>query len=175
MKLKILWCVPVLILGFCYGYIVWKSDSSQGPALQGKAAPDFRFARPSGRMASLADFRGKVVLISFWATWCPPCQEEMPSMERLSRAMDANRLVILPFSVDRSWGPVKRFMADNAFSMPVYADFDRNISTLYGTSKFPETYIIDKKGVVAFKVIGAIDWMAPEMLSFLNQLQAASK
>jgi peroxiredoxin len=96
-------------------------------------------------------------------------------MERLSRVMDANRLVILAFSVDRSWDPVKRFMADNGFSLPVYADFDRSISSLYGTSKFPETYIVDKQGVVAFKVIGTIDWMAPEMLSFLNQLQAASE
>ena len=91
-------------------------------------------------------------------------------MNALRQLTDPNQLVILAFSVDQSWDPVNRFMSENQYSLPVYADFDRKISTLYGTYKFPETYIINKTGEVAFKVIGSTDWTDPEMLSYLRQL-----
>ena len=76
----------------------------------------------------------------------------------------------VPLNWKQSWDPVHRFMSENQYSLPVYADFYRKISTLYGTYKFPETYIINKKGEVAFKVIGSTDWTDPEMLSYLRQL-----
>lgn len=135
-------------------------------------APGFSFPQPSGREAYLRDFRGRVVLINFWATWCPPCRDEMPSMNELRQILDPNQLAILAFSVDQSWDPVNRFMSENHYTLPVYADFDRKISTLYGTRKFPETYIIDKRGKVAFKVIGPTDWLDSEMLSYLRRLMA---
>jgi thiol-disulfide isomerase/thioredoxin len=118
------------------------------------------------------DFRGRVVLINFWATWCAPCREEMPPMNDLHQVPGFDQLAILAFSVDQSWDEVNRFMSENHFTLPVYADFDRKISTLYGTHKFPETYIIDKKGQVAFKVIGSTNWMDSEMLSYLRRLMA---
>ncbi len=135
-------------------------------------APDFSFSPSPGRVATLKDFRGRVVLINFWATWCTPCRDEMPSMNDLRQGPSFDQLVILAFSVDRAWDEVNRFMSENQFTLPVYADFDRKISTLYGTRKFPETYIIDKKGKVALKVIGSTDWMDSEMLSYLRRLMA---
>ena len=135
-------------------------------------APDFTFSSSPGKVAYLKDFRGRVVLINFWATWCAPCRDEMPSMNDLRRGPRFDQLVILAFSVDQSWDEVNRFMSENHFTLPVYADFDRKISTLYGTRKFPETYIIDKKGKVAFKIIGSTDWMDSEMLSYLSRLMA---
>ena len=94
----------------------------------------------------------------------------MPSLNALYEVMDPNRLVILAFSVDQSWIPVRRFLSENHYTLPVYADFNRKIATFYGTLKFPETYIVDKKGKVAFKVIGETNWMAPEMRSYLDRL-----
>ena len=135
-------------------------------------APDFGFIQSSGRRVHLRDFRGQVVLVNFWATWCPPCRDEMPSLNDLGQVKNFNQLVILAFSVDESWDVVNRYMLENHFTLPVCADFDRRISTLYGTRKFPETFIIDKKGKVAFKVIGAAEWMDSEMLSYLRRLIA---
>ena len=147
-------------------------ENSVGPAVEGQAAPDFLFKDQSGKRLSLSDFRGKVVLLNFWATWCPPCRDEMPSMQSLQRQMDKNQFIILALSVDDSWDQVNRFINQSGFELPVYADFDKKISSLYGTYKFPETYILDKRGVVAFKVIGPTDWASPDMLAFLHKLTA---
>jgi cytochrome c biogenesis protein CcmG/thiol:disulfide interchange protein DsbE len=150
----------------------WNPQYTGGPAVEGQKAPDFSFSQSPDKTAFLRDYRGRVVLINFWATWCPPCLDEIPSLNALYEAMDSNRLVILAFSVDQSWDPVRRFLSQNHYVLPVYDDFNRKVSTLYGTHKFPETYIINKKGKVAFKIIGETDWMASEMLSYLRQLMA---
>jgi peroxiredoxin len=163
--LAILFCVIVHVA--CSGY-------GKGPAVQGQLAPDFTFRDQSGKEYSLSAFRGKVVLVNFWATWCPPCLEEMPSMEQLQRRMANQPFAILGLSVDSSWEPVNRFMQQHQLTIPVYADFDKEISTRYGTIVYPETYILDKKGRVAYKVIGPRDWLSAETLKFLDVLLAES-
>jgi peroxiredoxin len=145
-------------------------NGGPGPAVQGEPAPDFTFKDSAGTQYSLSDFKGKVVLVNFWATWCPPCKDEMPSMEILQRRMEKSPFVILALSVDDSWAPVNRFMKENGFNLPIYEDFDKKISTLYGTHMYPETYILDKKGKVAYKVVGPTDWLSSEMMKFLNVL-----
>jgi peroxiredoxin len=161
-----------IILTVCCIALAACSRSGGGPAAQGELAPDFTFKDQAGKQYSLADFRGKVVLVNFWATWCPPCREEMPSMEQLQRRMAQRPFAILGLSVDDSWEPVNRFMKENGVTLPVYVDFDKKISTLYGSFKYPETYIVDKKGKVAYKVVGGTDWMSSEMLKFLEVLVA---
>ena len=147
-------------------------SSGPGPAVQGGAAPEFTFNDQSGKELSLSQLRGKVVLVNFWATWCPPCLDEMPSMQQLQRRMANKPFEMLALSVDNSWEPVNRFMKDNGFTLPVYADFDKRISTLYGTLMWPETYIVDKKGKIAYKVVGPKDWTSSEVLKFLDVLVA---
>lgn len=149
-------------------------EEPKGPAVEGEAAPSVSFKDRFGSQFSLSDFRGKVVLINFWATWCPPCRDEMPSMESLQRQMDQSQFAILALTVDDSWDAVNQFMTQNGFTIPVYSDFNRRIATLYGTSKFPETYILDKQGKVAMKVIGPTDWTAPDMVTYLRKLTAES-
>jgi len=144
--------------------------SGPGPAVQGELAPEFSFKDQSGKELSLAQLRGKVVLVNFWATWCPPCVEEMPSLQQLQRRMANKPFELVALSVDDSWEAVNRFMKDNGFALPVYADFDKRASTLYGTSMWPETYIVDKKGKIAYKVVGAKDWTSSEVLKFLDVL-----
>lgn len=149
-------------------------SSGPGPAVQGEAAPEFAFKDQSGKERSLSGLRGKVVLVNFWATWCPPCRDELPSMQQLQRRMVNKPFEMLALSVDDSWESVNRFMKENGFTVPVYADFDKRISTLYGTHMWPETYIVDKKGKIAYKVIGAKDWTSSEVLKFLDVLIAES-
>lgn len=138
----------------------------------GQLAPQFTTTDRKGQVHQLSDFRGKVVLVNFWATWCSPCVEEMPSMESLRKELDQEQLVIVALSVDDSWEPVKLFFRESNFGLMIYSDFEGKIARLYGTEKVPETYILNKQGVIVHKVVGATNWMAPKMLSFLRQLLA---
>jgi peroxiredoxin len=150
-------------------------ENAAGPAVQGQMAPNFSFSDQFGRKLSLTEFRGKVVLINFWATWCPPCRDEIPSMESLQRQMDKNEFAILALSVDDSWDQVNQFKNQSGFDLPVYADFEKKISSLYGTFKYPETYVLDREGIVALKIIGPTDWTAPELLAFLRKLTTETR
>jgi len=156
-------------------WVLGISCSSQGPLVQGSLAPDFSFRDPLGADHSLSQLRDKVVLLNFWATWCPPCVEEMPSMQQLQRRMEKHPFVMLAFSVDSSWEPVDRFIHRNSLTLPVYADFENEIATLYGTFRYPETFILDKSGRVAHRLLGARDWMSAETLRFLDVLVAAER
>ncbi len=166
----------ILALGLCLlvAWLLMRGPGVTEPVSEGQTAPDFRFKDQYGKELSLSDFRGKVVLVNFWATWCSPCREEMPSMDALSHQMDREQLKILALSVDDSWDSVNEFMRQTKMTVPVYADFDKKISLQYGTLKFPETYIVDRKGKVALKVIGATDWTAPTMIAYLQKLLAES-
>lgn len=168
--------IAILLLGlYLQCACSWtREPDSAGPVAEGQVAPDFRFKDQSGQQFSLSDFRGKVVLVNFWATWCSPCREEIPSLESLLRQMSPNNLKLLALSVDDSWAPVNEFVRESRIALPAYADFDRQISTRYGTFKFPETYVVDKKGKVVLKVIGATDWVAPDMVAYLRKLTTAA-
>jgi peroxiredoxin len=129
---------------------------------EGDRAPEFRLASLEGKAVDLSSYRGRVVMVHFWATWCPPCVEELPTLERLYRAYFGKDLEILAVSVDEGGaGAVVQFMQKNRFSLPVLLNPDQSVSRAYGTFKFPETYLVDREGVVRKKVIGAVDWMSP--------------
>jgi cytochrome c biogenesis protein CcmG, thiol:disulfide interchange protein DsbE len=168
----------LLILGLSVSlllaWLLMRGPGVTEPVNEGQPAPDFRFKDQAGKELSLSAFRGKVVLVNFWATWCSPCREEMPSMEALGHQTDPEQLKILALSVDDSWASVNEFMRQAGLALPVYADFDKRISSQYGTFKFPETYIVDRKGKVVLKVIGATDWTAPTMIAYLQKLLAES-
>ena len=137
----------------------------------GSAAPDFQLVDTTGGVRSLSAERGKVVLVNFWATWCPPCKEEMPSMEDLYLDFGGSNFEILAVNVDDD-GPavMPGFLKDNPHTFPILFDTEFQARTLYGVSMFPETFIVDKNGIITRKIIGAIDWTSPKMLSYLNSL-----
>ncbi len=134
-------------------------------------APDFSLQAPDGKIVNLSDYRGKVVMVHFWATWCPPCVDEMPTLENLYRTLKGKDFVILAISVDEEGaGAVTAFMRKNRLSLPVFLDPSRIVSGLYGTFKLPETYIVDREGVVRYKEIGPRDWSAPESAAIVNNI-----
>jgi peroxiredoxin len=125
----------------------------------GDRAPEFRLQALDGRQVSLSDFRGKVVLVHFWATWCPPCVEEIPTLDRLYRELKGREFELLAVSADEGGvEAVTAFMKKNRLNVPVLLDPDRTVAGLYGTYKFPETYIVDRQGVVRYKAIGPRNW-----------------
>lgn len=129
---------------------------------KGLPAPEFSLPDLDGEMVSLADYKGKVVLLNIWATWCPPCVEEMPSMERLHRAMKNEDFEILAVSIDASGAAtVRSFMEQHKLTFTALTDPRGTLKSLYQTTGVPESFIIDKNGMIAEKVIGPRNWATP--------------
>lgn len=135
----------------------------------GATAPDFDAVQlPTGRPVKIEDYRGKVVLLNIWATWCPPCKVEMPSMERLHRKLSTNgdfRLVAVSVDEEDS-SVVNKFVRDMGLTFEILHNQGGAIRQIYQTTGVPESFVIDRDGVIVKKVIGAADWDAPvnEML-----------
>jgi len=149
------------VIGFLFFY---GQNSGQRVKVirEGDRAPEFTLRSLEGRTASIASFRGKVVMVHFWATWCPPCVEEIPTLEKLYRAHAGKDLEILAVSVnDGGADEVRPFMQKNRLSLPVLLDPGQSAARSYGTFKFPETYLVDREGIVSRKIIGAVDWTSP--------------
>lgn len=135
----------------------------------GSAAPDFT-VQDTDRKVSLNQLRGKVVVLNFWATWCPPCVEEMPSLVQMQQKMRSKGVEVLAISVDADESAYRRFLKDHNVDLLTVRDAGQKSNNLYGTFKFPETYIIDRNGVLRRKFIGAVDWSQPEIVDFLSKL-----
>ena len=121
----------------------------------GNLAPDFSLVNPEGKSVSLSDFRGKPVLINFWATWCPSCQLEMPFLQQVYNDRSGTDLVFLAIDTGESPAKVKEFFASKGLSLPVLFDFTGSASDKYGVSAIPTTFFIDGSGVIKQKTVGA--------------------
>jgi cytochrome c biogenesis protein CcmG, thiol:disulfide interchange protein DsbE len=138
----------------------------------GSTAPDFKAVElPSGRPASIETYRGKVVLLNIWATWCPPCKIEMPSMERLHRKLAGTDFQLVAVSVDEQDSTVvNKFVDEMGLTFPILHNQDGSIRQIYQTTGVPESFVIDRDGVIVKKVIGAADWDAPVNESLIRRL-----
>ena len=134
----------------------------------GSAALDFT-VKDSDRTVSLHDFRGKLVVLNFWATNCAPCVEEMPSLVQLQKQM-GSRVTILAVSSDKSENDYHRFLAKYHIDLLTVRDSSAESSMLYGTTGIPETFIIDRSGTIRRKFVGPIDWTSPEIVEYLQKL-----
>jgi len=144
-------------------------DTGSKPPRIGTVAPDFN-VQDSDRKLALNQFRGEIVVLNFWATWCMPCIEEMPSLVQLQQRLKDRGVTVLAVSVDTDAGAYRRFLHDHNISLLTVRDEKQQSNNLYGTFKFPETYIIDRNGVMRRKFIGAVDWSQPEITEFLTKL-----
>ncbi len=170
MKRVLMTVILISCVAFCS---CSKDENGKGSAVgmvkEGSKAPEFILKDLAGRDVSLASLRGKVVFLNFWATWCPPCKEEIPSMVRLNQAMTGKPFQMLAVSIDEGGkGAVEAYFARTGITLPSLNDKDQRVGKMYGITGVPETFIIDGKGVIIKKVIGGMDWGAPEVVSFLN-------
>jgi peroxiredoxin len=144
------------------------SCRNSAPAEIGKTAPDFTVTDDQ-RTVQLSQFRGKPVLLNFWATWCPPCVQEVPDLVALQQQM-GDKVVVLAVSMDVDEGAYKSFTAKRMPGLLTVRDPDHKSSTLYGTFAYPETFLIDKDGKIQRKFIGAVAWTSPEMIEYFKKL-----
>ena len=168
----------VVVLMLVGGSLYLGSASSSRPsyepvkvAAMGNVAPDFQLEDTKGNKVSLVGLRGKVVLVNFWATWCPPCRAEMPSMEKLNAAMAGEDFVMLAINVEENGRTVvPDFLKKTPHTFSVLYDDQGVAQRLYGVYKFPESFVVRKNGIIDDKVIGAIDWAHPETIEYFKGL-----
>jgi peroxiredoxin len=155
----ILFLLPLALLAAC--------NRGAHPDQTGQVAPDFNVSDGSTKI-HLADYRGKVVLVNFWASWCGPCIEELPSLLDLHH--EQPNLAILAVSIDEDPDAYSRFLTRRHIDFLTVRDPSQSAAKLYHTEMWPESYVIDREGVIRRKFIGAQDWSNPEVRAYLNSL-----
>jgi len=143
--------------------------SGSRPPHVGSPAKEFTVA-DSDHSVSLNQYRGQVVLVNFWATWCPPCVEELPSLMTLQERMKERGLVVVGVSIDVDGDAYHRFLKLHNINFVTVRDPEQKVASMYGTSGWPETYIIDRQGVLRRKFVGPVDWNAPDVIAFLSRM-----
>ena len=176
-----------LIPAIAVGLVAWLSLRPHGPhpVELGESLPGFSLplatnspAGVGGSSVQLADYRGRVLVLNFWAPWCPPCVEEAPSLESFAvkvrpigvEVLGASECHDCEVADEEDPAALEIFISKFKVSYPIVHDRSRALASRYGTLQFPETYIIDRKGRLAEKIIGAYDWNDPRMLAFVREL-----
>jgi peroxiredoxin len=158
------------VVGAAFGYVHLLEN--KGYALKpGTEAPDFRLPSLAGVEVDLLSHRGKLVVVNFWATWCPPCVAEMPSLERLHRALGKEGIQVLGVSADEDEAALRRFVADHGLTFPILRDpGGREAAGAYRTTGYPETFVIDPAGRIKEHHVGPAEWDTPAAFAHLRRL-----
>ncbi len=133
-------------------------------------APNFSVTSVDGKMKSRLSTKGKITLLNFWATWCPPCKEEIPSIQRLHDIMKSEKFEIMAVDLGEAPKSVKSFLEQNKISYPVYLDPTNSLASLYASRGIPSTYILDKNGKFVAAIIGSFEYDAPEFVNIMKEL-----
>jgi cytochrome c biogenesis protein CcmG/thiol:disulfide interchange protein DsbE len=139
------------------------------PPHVGTPAKEFS-VQDSDHQVSLNQFRGQIVILNFWATWCPPCDQELPSLMDMQNQMRARGVVVVGVSIDVDGDAYHRYLKQRNVNFVTVRDPEQKVAGMYGTSGWPESYIIDRQGVLRRKIVGPINWGSPEVMQFLSKL-----
>lgn len=151
----------LLVCAGCY--------SGTRPPHVGSPAKEFS-VQDSDHAVSLNQYHGQIVVLNFWATWCPPCVEELPSLMTLQERLRGRGVVVVGVSIDVDNNAYHRFIKQRNVNFVTVRDPDQKVAGMYGTSGWPETYIIDRQGIMRRKFVGPVDWNSPDIVDFLNRM-----
>jgi peroxiredoxin len=179
----LLWSLAAA-MGLVALFLAWSRPIDRSAATQGSPftelsvvrykgdaeAPDFSLPTLEGGAVTVSTLRGQVVFLNFWATWCPPCREEMPSIERLHREFRDQGLAILAVDVDERPTLVAEFMKDFRLSFPILLDRGSEVSSRYGVGGLPTTILVDRRGRIVGGAIGPRDWASPAGRALIRSL-----
>lgn len=169
MRNKALILILLLLLGIIF--LTARHQYSSKRTAVGTEAPEIELTDINRNKLKLSELKGSVVVINFWASWCPSCVDEIPSIEGLFRNLSGNtqfRLITILYKDDGD--RVSRSMKKKGYTLPIYSDPDSSAAKSFGITGVPETFIIDKKGVLRNKVIGPIQWDSPRVIESLHSL-----
>jgi cytochrome c biogenesis protein CcmG, thiol:disulfide interchange protein DsbE len=166
--------VALAVVGTLWVRSLVPPDSPSGSLAFLSAAPELPIYDREGRKTDLTKEKGRYAIVHFWATWCPPCVEEIPALTRFwEKYGGRNDLVLYAISVDKDWKTVDKFAVKNPLKVPLYRDPDAKTATRFGSSQYPETYIVNRAGRVLFRVQGAVSWDDPGVRRRIEQLLAS--
>lgn len=171
MKSKTLILLIIILFGAAVLFYIIRNQQSPITTRVGLPAPDIELTDYNKNELKLSELRGSVVFVNFWATWCPPCVDEIPSIERLSLYLAGNskfKMVTILYNDDMN--KVLGYMKEMNYTFPVYLDSGGDAAEKFGITGVPETYIIDKKGILRNKVIGPSEWDSPYVIEALSKL-----
>jgi len=164
--------IRFLILAGCLALFI-TACGEKPVATVGNPAPDFDTLDLDGKVWSLSKLKGKVVFVNFWATWCSPCREEMPSMQRLYTKLPKDKFEMIALFNNDKKPAVRNFVSQLGLTFPILSDEHNFAGTKYGLTGLPETFIVDKQGVIREKIIGPAKWDSPEnvemLMRYINQ------
>jgi cytochrome c biogenesis protein CcmG/thiol:disulfide interchange protein DsbE len=162
-------CMRLVLTGSLLCGSLTGCDRGDHPGNIGKLAPVFTMS-DGVQTVDLAKLRGKIVVLNLWATWCAPCVEELPSLLAMQRQHP--EIDVVAVSTDQDDEVYRKFLAQHHVDVRTVRDADQRVNAMYGTVQIPETYIIDRQGILRRKFIGAQDWTSPEISNYLNKLEA---
>jgi len=167
-----IWLIGVAVV-FSAVFALLSGSRTPSPVQRGVPAPAFELPQVGGGSSiNLEQLRGKVVLVNFWATWCKPCEDEMPAMDRLYRALRGSAFELVAISVDEDETLVDAFVRRLGLSFPVLMDPSQRVAAAYQTFRFPESLLVGRDGVVVERYVGPKDWDAAPYLARVQQLLA---
>ncbi len=163
----------LLVLSTSWPIPAWSADAPWR-AWTGGRTPALILKDADGRVHDLAGYRGKVVVVNFWATWCEPCRDEMPALQRAGQSLADKGLVVLTVNVGDSEEKAAAFFRQAGLSLPVVFDKDWSVArSLWKLRMLPSTFIVDRKSTIRYSILGEVDWDAPAHLASLTRLLAA--
>jgi cytochrome c biogenesis protein CcmG/thiol:disulfide interchange protein DsbE len=168
MKLEVLLHSLIGVLLAALGFVL-SGVMSQPEVRVGDRAPKFAIVTEDGKTLSRDQFGGKLLVLNFWATWCPPCVAEMPSLNEFHRQLHPSGVVVLAVSVDKNQRAMREFVERFGLEFAIGHDAEAQLPAAFGTFKYPETYIIDAQGRVLEKLIAEQDWADPRLIARIKR------
>ena len=163
------------IVGLAALFIVTAAAMAEGPLLtpmpDQPAAPDFELTGPEGTVYSLDSMRGKPIIVNFWATWCPPCRAEMPSMQRAWEQVEGEGILIMAVNVGEDAATINEFIKTVQVDFPLPMDLDSKVTQRWPMRGLPTTFVVDPEGRLVYQAQGERDWDDPELLDLVRALK----
>lgn len=159
-----------LLIGLSLALTGFPAAAAQLKPTKPRPAPELNLPRLDGGSVNLGDLRGRVVLVNFWAVWCPPCRKEMPSMERLSRLMVERPFTVLAVNAGETPVQIRPFLAEVPLTFPILLDQDGARMKAWRVFVLPTSFLVDKQGQIRYSLSGHIEWDEPEAVAVIERL-----
>jgi len=169
--LTIAFAVLIVVVGTIWIRSLVPPESPTGSLAFLSAAPELPIFDRAGQRIDLSKEKGRLVIVHFWATWCPPCVEEIPALSKFwDQYRDRSDVKLYAISVNKDWKTIDEFLSKNPNHLPIYQDPNASTATRFGTTQYPETYIVNRAGRVLYRIQGGVEWANAEIKQRIDQL-----